>query len=102
MAVLFFWGIQSLSGQNNTSKKEAELKAFELLDLLGLKERAQHKPSELSGGEQQRVAFARLFLSGKKFAILDEATSALDSENEDKMYSFLKNSALLVLQWVRS
>lgn len=44
----------------------------------------------LSLGEQQRVAFARLLISGRKFAILDEATSALDSENEQIMYSLLK------------
>ncbi len=48
----------------------------------------------LSLGEQQRVAFGRLILSGKKIAILDEATSALDSDNEDKMYSLLKTSGI--------
>ncbi len=48
----------------------------------------------LSLGEQQRVAFGRLILSGKKFAILDEATSALDSDNEAKMYSLLKTSGI--------
>jgi putative ATP-binding cassette transporter len=48
----------------------------------------------LSLGEQQRVAFGRLILSGKKIAILDEATSALDSDNEDKMYSLLKSSGI--------
>jgi len=48
----------------------------------------------LSLGEQQRVAFARLLLSGNKFAILDEATSALDSANEDAMYSILKQEGI--------
>jgi putative ATP-binding cassette transporter len=48
----------------------------------------------LSLGEQQRVAFGRLLLSGKKIAILDEATSALDGDNEDKMYSLLKHSGI--------
>jgi lipoprotein-releasing system ATP-binding protein len=48
---------------NGLSKKEAEFKATELLELLGLKHRANHKPSELSGGEQQRVAVARALIN---------------------------------------
>ena len=56
---------------NKTSKKEAELKATELLDLLGLKARGHHKPSELSGGEQQRVAVARALINNPKVIFAD-------------------------------
>lgn len=71
---------------NNTSKKEAELKALELLDLLGLKERAQHKPSELSGGEQQRVAVARALINNPKVIFADEPSGNLDSENAQNLH----------------
>lgn len=71
---------------NNTSKKEAELKALELLDLLGLKERAQHKPSELSGGEQQRVAVARALINNPKVIFADEPSGNLDSENAKNLH----------------
>jgi len=72
---------------NNTSKKEAEIKALELLDLLGLKDRAQHKPSELSGGEQQRVAVARALINNPKVIFADEPSGNLDSENAQNLHS---------------
>lgn len=71
---------------NKTSKKEAELKAVELLDLLGLKERANHKPSELSGGEQQRVAVARALINNPKVIFADEPSGNLDSENAQNLH----------------
>ena len=71
---------------NNTSKKEAELKANELLDLLGLKHRANHKPSELSGGEQQRVAVARALINNPKVIFADEPSGNLDSENAQNLH----------------
>ncbi len=71
---------------NKTSKKEAELKATELLDLLGLKERANHKPSELSGGEQQRVAVARALINNPKVIFADEPSGNLDSENAQNLH----------------
>ncbi len=71
---------------NKTSKKEAELKALELLDLLGLKERAHHKPSELSGGEQQRVAVARALINNPKVIFADEPSGNLDSENAQNLH----------------
>ena len=71
---------------NKTSKKEAELKALELLDLLGLKERAHHKPSELSGGEQQRVAVARALINNPKVIFADEPSGNLDSENAQHLH----------------
>lgn len=71
---------------NKTSKKEAELKANELLDLLGLKHRANHKPSELSGGEQQRVAVARALVNNPKVIFADEPSGNLDSENAQNLH----------------
>lgn len=71
---------------NKTSKKEAELKANELLDLLGLKDRANHKPSELSGGEQQRVAVARALINNPKVIFADEPSGNLDSENAQNLH----------------
>ena len=71
---------------NKTGKKEAELKAIELLDLLGLKERASHKPSELSGGEQQRVAVARSLINNPKVIFADEPSGNLDSENAQNLH----------------
>jgi lipoprotein-releasing system ATP-binding protein len=71
---------------NKTSKKEAELKANELLDLLGLKQRANHKPSELSGGEQQRIAVARALINNPKVIFADEPSGNLDSENAQNLH----------------
>jgi len=71
---------------NKTSKKAAEQRALELLDLLGLKERASHKPSELSGGEQQRVAVARALINNPKVIFADEPSGNLDSENAENLH----------------
>lgn len=71
---------------NKTSKKDAEQKANELLDLLGLKHRANHKPSELSGGEQQRVAVARALINNPKVIFADEPSGNLDSENAQNLH----------------
>ena len=71
---------------NKTTKKEAELKASELLDLLGLKDRAHHKPSELSGGEQQRVAVARALINNPKVIFADEPSGNLDSDNAQNLH----------------
>jgi lipoprotein-releasing system ATP-binding protein len=62
-----------------TSQKEAETNAKELLDFLGLKDRLNHKPSELSGGEQQRVAVARALINKPSVIMADEPSGNLDS-----------------------
>ncbi len=61
------------------SKKEAEKQAFELLDFIHLKKRASHKPSELSGGEQQRIAVARALINNPSVVFADEPSGNLDS-----------------------
>ncbi len=64
----------------NKSKKEAEEKALELLKFLGLSHRLHHKPSELSGGEQQRVAVARALVNNPEVIFADEPSGNLDTD----------------------
>ena len=71
-------------------KKEAIKKAYELLDLVGLKEKAKASPSKLSGGQKQRVAIARALASDPKILLCDEATSALDPQTTDSILELLK------------
>jgi len=69
-----------------TSKDKAELKGLELLELLGLKERINHKPNELSGGEQQRVAVARALINNPSIVLADEPSGNLDKESAKQLH----------------
>lgn len=69
-----------------TGKRESETRAMELLDLLGLKNRAGHKPSELSGGEQQRVAVARALINNPSVVFADEPSGNLDTKNAAELH----------------
>jgi lipoprotein-releasing system ATP-binding protein len=68
------------------SKLEAETKAAELLGFLNLSDRVGHKPSELSGGEQQRVAVARALINNPSVILADEPSGNLDSENKNELH----------------
>ncbi|MEP2057570.1 MAG: ABC transporter ATP-binding protein [Maribacter litoralis] len=69
-----------------TPKAKAEVRAKELLDFLGLSHRYDHKPSELSGGEQQRVAVARALINNPSIIFADEPSGNLDSESADNLH----------------
>lgn len=69
-----------------TSKMDAEKRALELLDFLGLSARTNHKPNELSGGEQQRVAVARALINGPFIIYADEPSGNLDTESADNLH----------------
>lgn len=66
--------------------KELKARAVELLDYLGLKDRASHKPSELSGGEKQRVAVARALINEPSVILADEPSGSLDSKNKTELH----------------
>ena len=68
------------------SKKEAEIRAKEILNELGLTDRLYHKPNELSGGEQQRVAVARALINKPSVIFADEPSGNLDSTNAKKLH----------------
>ncbi len=70
----------------NTPKAEAEKRAKELLRFLGLEKRQTHKPTELSGGEQQRVAVARALINNPSIIFADEPSGNLDSESADRLH----------------
>ena len=72
---------------NNTPKSEAEKRAKELLDYLGLKDRVHHKPNSMSGGEQQRVAVARALINQPNIIFADEPSGNLDSESAEQLHN---------------
>ena len=69
-----------------TSPKEANRRAQEMLDLLGLADRAGHKPNELSGGEKQRVAVARALINHPSVVFADEPSGSLDTKNKEELH----------------
>jgi len=72
------------------NRKERQQTALEYLDKVGLKEWANHLPSELSGGQKQRVAIARALVTQPKVVLADEPTGALDSSTSDSVMEMLK------------
>ena len=68
------------------SKSEAKKCAMELLDFMGLADRAKHKPNELSGGEKQRVAVARALVNNPSVILADEPSGSLDSQNKAELH----------------
>ena len=79
---------------NGISEKKARQKAKDLLNEIGLVERANHKPAELSGGEQQRVAVGRALANDPELILADEPTGNLDSQNSiilQELFTNLKN-----------
>mgnify|MGYP001034431046 CR=1 FL=1 len=71
----------------NKSKNEAEKEAKKLLEFLGLSHRINHKPNELSGGEQQRVAVARALINNPSVIFADEPSGNLDSESAKNLHN---------------
>ncbi|MGA3015420.1 MAG: ABC transporter ATP-binding protein [Bacteroidales bacterium] len=85
--------IPGFLGKRN--KREVERKAKELLNFMGLKDRSQHKPNELSGGEQQRVAVARALINDPDVILADEPSGNLDSASAIELHNLffsLRNS----------
>lgn len=68
------------------SKKEAKARAEELLSFMGLSDRANHKPAELSGGEKQRIAVARALVNNPEVILADEPSGSLDTKNKAELH----------------
>lgn len=73
------------------SRGEAKKRAKELLDFMGLADRAKHKPNELSGGEKQRVAVARALVNNPAVILADEPSGSLDSKNKEELHQLFFN-----------
>ena len=73
----------------NQDSKKARRKAEELLHYLQLSDRLEHKPSELSGGEKQRVAVARALINNPKIILADEPSGSLDTKNKEELHKLL-------------
>ncbi len=69
-----------------TPTKEAKARAMELLDFMGLRDRASHKPAELSGGEKQRVAVARALMNNPELVLADEPSGSLDTRTKEELH----------------
>lgn len=75
---------------NFNDKKNIEEKAKKILDSVGLKERYNHKPNQLSGGEKQRVAIARALINDPKIILADEPTGNLDEETSNEIHNLFR------------
>lgn len=73
----------------NVSKKEAEVNARKHLEFFKLEDRLEHRPSELSGGEKQRVAVARALINNPSVIFADEPTGNLDTHNRDELHQLI-------------
>lgn len=71
----------------NAKRSESEKRAKELLEMMGLKDRMEHKPAELSGGEKQRVAVARALVNNPLVVFADEPSGSLDSDNKAELHA---------------
>jgi len=74
---------------NNGNPEELKSKAIELLEQVDLSDRKDHKPSQLSGGEQQRVAVARALVNQPQLVLADEPTGNLDKRNSESLYNLI-------------
>jgi lipoprotein-releasing system ATP-binding protein len=74
---------------NGISRAKAEARALTLLEQVGVGHRADHRPAELSGGEQQRVAFCRALANGPRLLLADEPTGNLDPATSDQVFGAL-------------
>lgn len=74
---------------NGTPRREAELRAYDLMARVGVEARAAHRPSTMSGGEQQRVAFCRALANEPRLLLADEPTGNLDPATSDQVFGAL-------------
>ena len=79
--------IASLAANNN--HKMAEQESLKIIQTVGLKDRANHYPSELSGGEMQRIAISRAIVNKPRIILADEPTGSLDHENANQIFNLL-------------
>jgi lipoprotein-releasing system ATP-binding protein len=70
---------------------DARARAIELMEMLDIADRATHKPSEMSGGEKQRIAVARALINRPDVILADEPSGSLDSKNRDELYKLFFN-----------
>ena len=86
-----FFRDQAVKSFHHGRVKDAEKKAIELLDYLNLTNRKDHKPSMLSGGEQQRIAVARALINNPSIVLADEPSGNLDSKSAEELHELFFN-----------